>query len=257
MGQKSVVSTTGSLTPAENARMQAMCCAGKAGKVKAFANVTGETMVLDASNIDPDAVLVFSGCKQCEYTVTSLCTKIFVESCEDLVLKLVGKVVTQTVECNRLDRCNILVGTKIGTMQIEQSNKVNVVYDDPELFGWVIWAGTFLLRLQVGKEHLMRCDFGLTQEFDKTVNIERTQFKVWFNAAGKLACDKIIRLKNGYPTTQREDDEYERKKEANMAAMAERMGITISRKADGSCKVKPNEPCPCGSGKKHKKCCRT
>jgi uncharacterized protein YecA (UPF0149 family) len=22
-------------------------------------------------------------------------------------------------------------------------------------------------------------------------------------------------------------------------------------------KVGPNEPCPCGSGKKHKKCCRT
>ena len=38
---------------------------------------------------------------------------------------------------------------------------------------------------------------------------------------------------------------------------AQRMGITVQRKADAvGARVKPNEPCPCGSGKKYKQCCR-
>ena len=41
-----------------------------------------------------------------------------------------------------------------------------------------------------------------------------------------------------------------------MQGLAQRMGITINRKEDAiGKKVKPNEPCPCGSGKKYKKCC--
>jgi preprotein translocase subunit SecA len=38
--------------------------------------------------------------------------------------------------------------------------------------------------------------------------------------------------------------------------MAKEMGVTIKPKK-GGIKVKPNEPCPCGSGKKVKKCCTT
>jgi preprotein translocase subunit SecA len=34
------------------------------------------------------------------------------------------------------------------------------------------------------------------------------------------------------------------------------MGVTLSRKEDKiGKKCKPNDPCPCGSGKKFKKCC--
>ena len=31
--------------------------------------------------------------------------------------------------------------------------------------------------------------------------------------------------------------------------------VTLHALAKVSAKVKPNEPCPCGSGKKYKKCC--
>ena len=84
---------------------------------------------------------------------------------------------------------------------------MNIVVTRKELFNnYLIWAGCFLLRVQIGDD-LMRCDFGLYKEFDKTVHIDRTQFKVWYNKLGKLVSDKIIRLANGFPTTKKEDDE--------------------------------------------------
>ena len=175
--------------------------------------------------------------------------------------KVDAKVVTATVEVFKVERANFLLNVKIGTMQVEQCAKVNVIYADKECFsGYVIWAGCDLLRLQVGVgpdpvPDLMRCDFGLVQQLDATVNRERTQFKVWYGPLGKLVCDKIIRLANGFPTTGREDAEHERRKAHALKGLADRMGITINRKEAGP-KVKPNEPCHCGSGKKFKKCCR-
>merc|ERR1719253_1395220 len=103
----------------------------------------------------------------------------------------------------------------------------------------------------------MNCDFGLTQKLDPTINIERTQFKVWLNSLGKLTCDKVIRLKNGFPSTKREDDEHISREEGKLDDLAKRMGVTVARKADSiGARVKPNEPCPCGSGQKYKKCCQ-
>ena len=44
--------------------------------------------IQDLADHDADAVLVFVGCKRCSYTVSSICTKIFVDKCEDFVLKV-------------------------------------------------------------------------------------------------------------------------------------------------------------------------
>ena len=102
---------------------------------------------------------------------------------------------------------NIICDTKIGTLQIEQCKKMNVVITKKEYFNnYLIWAGCFLLQIKIADD-IMRCDFGLYKQFDKTINIERTQFKVWYDAKGKLISDKIIRLANGFPTTKKEDDE--------------------------------------------------
>lgn len=89
-----------------------------------------------------------------------------------------------------------------------------------------------------------------------TINSERTQFKVSYDARGILRSEKVIRLRNGFPSTKREDDEHDRREEAALQGLAERMGVTLNRKADTiGKKCKPNDPCPCGSGKKFKKCC--
>ena len=44
--------------------------------------------IQDLTDHDADAVLVFVGCKRCSYTVSSICTKIFVDKCEDFILKV-------------------------------------------------------------------------------------------------------------------------------------------------------------------------
>ena len=84
------------------------------------------------------------------------------------------------------------------------------------------------------------------------LNLERSQFKVSI-VDDKVIQEPVIRLPNGFTTTVREKVEFEAMQEKNMAAMAKTMGITI-KPAKKAAKIKPNEPCPCGSGKKFKKC---
>lgn len=84
------------------------------------------------------------------------------------------------------------------------------------------------------------------------ISKERGQFKI-HKVKDKLRQEKVIRLDNGFTTTVREKEEFDKNQEAALQAMAKHMGITIKPKK--GIKVKPNEPCPCGSGSKYKKCC--
>jgi hypothetical protein len=254
-GKDLTVSTEKELTRDEQLRIQSKVGAGKAAKVKAVVGCEGADQTFDETNLHDDQVIVFTDCKASTFRVTSHCVKIFIERCHGCTFRFEGRIITSTIEVDRCEECNVLCSTKVGTLQCEQSKRMNLVYAAKELLGkgWIVWAGCFMLRVQVG-EDLMRCDFGLTKSVDSTVNVERTQFKISYDSLGKLVCDKIIRLANGYPTTRAEDEEHTRRKEEKLKMMADRMGITIHRKG-GKIKVKPNAPCPCGSGKKFKKCC--
>lgn len=257
LGQKMLVTSEGDMSKEESMRLQSLVGAGKCGKLKAFFQLTDQKREIDDSEVNPDEVISFSGCKDCDYTVTAMCTKIFVERCENLILRLQGKIITHTVEMDACEKVNLLLYTKIGTLQVERCSKMNLLIQDRADFagGFMIWAGCFMTRLQV-EDLVMSCDFGLTQKLDPTINLERTQFKVWLNSQGKLTCDKVIRLVNGFPSTKREDDEHTRRQEALVDGLAKRMGVTVHRKESAiGCRVKPNEPCPCGSGQKYKKCC--
>ncbi len=67
--------------------------------------------------------------------------------------------------------------------------------------------------------------------------------------------ERLIRLANGFPTTEREAREFNRKQEFNVQQLAKEAGITIGRKAKPTANIGRNDPCVCGSGKKYKKCC--
>merc|ERR1712166_308561 len=255
IGGKSLVTTELELKPSEKARIQAKCAAGHAAKITAVVKEENKVRVFDEATIEKDRVLVFTGCNGGDYIVSGECVKIFVEKCINCTFRFEGRIVTAVVEIDRCEECNVLIGTAVGTLQVEQCKRMNIVIAKKVLLiGYIIWAGCFTLRVQVG-EDLMRCDFELTKGFDPTVNVERTQFKIHYNSLGKLVCDKIIRLKNGFPTTKMEDDEFQRKHEQTLKVMADRMGITIHKKGEKG-KQKPNEKCACGSGKKFKKCCK-
>lgn len=258
IGDKMAVTSEGKMSSQESTRLQAAVGAGKSSKLKAFFHLQDEKREIGESDVADDEVLSFSGCKNCEYTVNARCTKIFIDHCEDFILRLNGAILTATIEADACERMNLILNTKVGTLQVERCKKMNILVQAKEQFsGFMIWAGCFMLRLQV-EELVMSCDFGLTQKLDPTINEERTQFKVWMNSVGKLSCDKVVRLKNGFPTTKREDDEHTRREEEKLGELAKRMGVTVHRKDDAiGGRVKPNEPCPCGSGQKYKKCCQS
>lgn len=257
LGAKMVVSSEGNMSREESLRMQAAVGTGRSSKLKAFFQQEGQQREITEEDVKVDEVISFSGCKDCEYTVSADCVKIFAEHCENCILRLRGRVITQTVEIDACEKMNLLSFTKIGTLQVERCSKMNILIQEKEHFrgGFMVWAGTTMLRLQV-EDSVINCDFDLTKKLDSTIHRERTQFKVWLNSLDKLSCDKIIRLENGFPTTKREDDEHRRREEAKLDDLAKRMGVTVHRKQeDIGGRVKPNEPCPCGSGQKYKKCC--
>lgn len=77
--------------------------------------------------------------------------------------------------------------------------------------------------------------------------------------AGKLKTEKVVRLDNGYPTTQREKNDFDARQEANMRKLAGEMfgdiNMTVPRKKKEGPKVGRNDKCPCNSSKKYKACC--
>jgi len=99
---------------------------------------------------------------------------------------------------------------------------------------------------------------GLTEMRKEFANLRADidQFKVHF-VGDRLLNERVVRLNNGFPTTQREADDYDRRQEINMQKLADSMGITVKRKQRDpkQVRVKRNDPCPCGSGKKAKNCC--
>ena len=83
---------------------------------------------------------------------------------------------------------------------------------------------------------------------------------------GKLQQELVVRLANGFPTTDREADAFDEKKARNdkryedyirkmIKAKEVEKGLDKSAGGPGDKKVPRNGPCPCGSGKKYKKCC--
>jgi len=256
VGGAKVVSE-GDISPEEQVKLQALLGNAKATNMKTYAHQTGVKKVLTKSDYDRKATLVFQGCNDCEYTLDYLCTKVFVQVCNNFKLIIDKKVVTQTVEFYKCNNVTMQANKKIRTCQVDMSNNVKLVYKTRDNIDGVIWAGCEDLMVRVeDADKVLKTGFKEVSEEFADLNIERSQFKIeWLN--GKLQQDKLVRLDNGFPTTVREANEYERKQEAAIQDIAKRMGITINRKKEDieGKKPKRNDPCICGSKRKYKKCC--
>ena len=240
--------------------------------MKAYSNQEGVTATITDAESNAQTTLVFNACCDSKYVLEAYAAKIFVQNCENIEITLApsSKVLTETIEVHRCISTNLSINSRIGTLQIDQSSDCSTTFDSVENFGnpsmirkgrefgkdgRVVWAGCENLNVTIGKDKVM-CDFETERKTDLTANEERTQFKVSYDSLNVLRSEKVVRLRNGFPSTKREDDEHERREEAALQGLAERMGVTLSRKDDKiGRKCKPNELCPCGSGKKFKKCC--
>jgi len=220
-------------------------------------NETGQTTTFEEESIAAAATLYFKNCQDGVYTVDTMVTKVLFEGCKNIKVYFKKKVVTGLVDIWKCDNFYFESDVKIGTLQLDICKGVTGKFKSKDLFSQCVWAGVFDLDLSFGDT-----DQKINTGFDKeqkdhhsTMNLNEQvdQFIVRF-VKEKIACELIVRLTNGFPTTEREAREFDRRQEENMKKIADQAGITIARKKPAFKKPGVNEPCHCGSGKKYKKC---
>eukprot|EP00040_Diaphanoeca_grandis_P039948 m.260712 g.260712 ORF g.260712 m.260712 type:complete len:478 (-) comp40440_c0_seq1:41-1474(-) len=246
----------GDLSHGEMKELKAMLGNSKAKSTAVISNQTDVTETVEDGRFKNSATLVFANCKNCTYILENYSMKIYIHNCENFVLTANTKILTSTVEVYKGSNVKLICNTDVGTMQADQVDGLDVLYMNKTSFTMFIWAGCE--KVKVGfKEGEDSLETGFTEcqkEFPGVeLSMERTQFKI-STVNGKLAQEKIVRLENGFTTTMREKLAFDAEQEKNMALMAKNLGITIKPGKKGI-KTKPNDPCPCSSGKKFKKCC--
>jgi len=118
----------------------------------------------------------------------------------------------------------------------------------------MVWAGVHDLTLRFDKEdHTLKTGYAQMEALYGNLNYTIDQFIIrWIK--DELLTERIIRLDNGFPTTEREKKIYDERQELAMQKLAQEAGITIGKKKEK--KIPPNSICPkCNSGQKYKKCC--
>jgi len=242
------------LNPKEQNRLQAMMGNGKQQAAKYYLNEKGKKEVLDDSTIIPQATVFFKNCEDCEFVLDAMCTKVLIEGCHNTKIILKQKVVTSTVDVYKCDNFHLQVHTKVGTLQTDVCTNLTLQFEHKEYFQSLIWAGLHNLTLNFEKENrVLKTGLSEMQTLYGELSPTIDQFIVrWIEEDLKI--ERLIRLDNGFPTTEREKKTYDSRQEETLQKLAQEAGITIGKK--GEKKIPPNSVCPkCKSGLKYKKCC--
>eukprot|EP00052_Salpingoeca_macrocollata_P025990 m.239028 g.239028 ORF g.239028 m.239028 type:complete len:490 (-) comp22513_c19_seq2:40-1509(-) len=255
------------MSAGEVAKMQAMIGAAKS---KDTVTINGKKDVQETieEGVTNNSVVVIANCDGCSFTVTAMCTKLFVQACRNTKVVVHGRIITSTVEAYKCDTIDLEFHTPVGTLQIDMCKKPRIVFPKEEHFhdsvgkkntSMIVWAGCTDMHVAAGAEHRLDTGFEqVKQEFHDLVE-ERSQFRIRLEktVAGplQLTQEKVVRLENGFFSTMKEKSEFDAKQEATLKALAQSMGITIAKAKPQGIKCKRNEICPHGSGKKFKDCC--
>lgn len=231
------------LSADEYKRMQGMLGGSTAKGTKVLAKLNGATEKLEKDSFDANQTLVVMGCNDCVIEVETTCVKVFLQMCNNVKLHLRGKVITHTLEAYKCNDCAVHIETKIWTAQMDLCKSCNLEFASREDFQTIISAGCHDMDLKlvdVGEErgstkiHFPALEATLKAEGQTDVNEERTQFKTHFKA-GKLATEHIVRLDNGFPTTDDERKEFDRRQEYNMRKVRPHSSVNVLLSA--SCRL--------------------
>jgi len=249
------VVSDGQMKQADKARLQASLGNANAQDTRLFVGQKDKKESI--TDYHSKATVVFQDCHDCEYTLTPLCTKVFIHSCTNLIIHSDCKIVTSALELYKCENVVIHVNRRIQNFLADLCVNVTVKFSQKGYFDYIIWAGCENLQAHVAEgETVHESSTGFSAMSLEYANLvyERSQFKLHF-LKGKLVNEMIIRLENGYPTTKREKDDFDRRTEFNMNIMAKEMGVNIGRSKKEHQNIGRNDICPCGSGRKYKKCC--
>jgi hypothetical protein len=222
-----------------------------------YNKLTGVTQEIAAGSVAADATVFFSGCTNCVFTVNATCSKIMVQSCSNLTLTVNSKVVTACLEMWKCADVTLMFNTNLGTMQLDNSENINITISVKENFKQLVWAATETLKLSFGDDATQYVGgFAQEKETDARLEKEIDQFIVRTDPLGKVICEQLVRLKNGFPSTERETKAFDAREEANLQKMLKSNGIHLKPQSAAQKGTQGrNEPCNCNSGKKYKACC--
>jgi len=249
-----VVLKKSDLDPQQHKRIQAMLGNGKEQATSYVIDKCGEKLLIDENCIKTIDTLCFQNCKECEIIIDEMCTKIFFDSCSGCKVSVNKRVVTAMVEVWKSQNMNLMLNVKIGTLVMDVCKVMKVCFNTLDNVGSLVWTTVFDLNVTVLDAPEQVLNSGVEQMKLQYEDLrEATDQFIIRVVKGQLLSEKMIRLPNGFPTTEREKKEFDDRQEANMRILAQNAGLTVGKKKTGP-RIKPNEPCHCGSGKKYKKC---
>lgn len=244
------------VVPSSVRELQAMIGGAKAKDTVTVAGQAGVTETIKADSFGHNSTLVFFNCTDCVYTVEAYSLKVYLQGCKNVKVVFNGKILTSTLEAFKCENLDVTLNTTCGTLQADMCDGLAVTYAKREMLTMIVWAGCERIKVGFGDDkQTLESGFAEMAAGNATLNKERSQFKI-SAVGGRILQEPVVRLANGFTTTMREKKIFDDNQEQAVKAMAKTMGITIRPKKKGI-KCKPNDPCPCGSGRKVKKCCGT
>jgi hypothetical protein len=235
-----------------------------------------EKVVINAGDVTKQTTIFIATCRDTEVTVNAMCTKIMMQGCARTKLICNGVVLTNSVEIWNCEDIELEINeVLIATLQVDMLNKFSLNLSRKKLFHKMIWAAVqdYTISFRDDAETTFRNGYQtmVARYPGETFQEKITQF-IDSVEEGKVRSEKLMRLQNGFPTTEREQEEFDEKSEQNRKLAEEhyrglvdkvskdedlkKLGIkTIKKGNEGKKMAKPNDPCPCHSGAKYKKCC--
>lgn len=257
------------MDPKEQARLQAMIgnlraqdsqvVAGEKGVKRELAHQgEGEKAAGGGLNIEKIPTIYIKGCSDCEYIIAHRTKKIMIEACENVKIRVTGKIMTATVEIWRGGGIQLSTAVDIKTLQLDILRDCTVHFDSTQLMHALVWQNVETLSLSFGDDEnsSLVTGFEHMKKLLPDSNVVIDQFIVRF-VDDVITPERCVRLKNGFLSTEREAADWERRNEAardkHLAQFMKKAGINLNKSDEK--KIPRNKPCPCGSGHKYKKCC--
>jgi len=241
---------------------QAQTGNAKEQQIYSLTNQKAQTIVV--KDLDLAHTLYIKGCEDCTIEVRSRCTKVMIEGCRRTNVHLHSRIATNVVEAWKCADFLLNVQTDVRTLQLDICRKFTTKFVTRDQLPNITWAGVYDLTIAFDDEadkqpHITGFDHMKPQYPD--INPIHDQF-IMRHVKGEILTEQVVRLSNGYPTTEREAKEFDTQTEKNQKnaeefakKYLEEQGIILGKKKPTGPKVGRNDPCTCGSGKKFKLCC--
>ncbi|KAJ3104550.1 hypothetical protein HDU97_009062 [Phlyctochytrium planicorne] len=194
-----------------------------------ISDLDGETKICEAGSIPISHSLYLRKLKNCEITIDTPITKLLIEDCSKLKLRLNGRVITQMLEIWRTDESTLEISSPIQTLQVDMCKDLKVSYKSKDNFASIVWAKSEEIQISIAgyageeiKDGWYRTGLEAFTSANPSMQIwpDIDQFIVRF-LKGKVETEVIVRVGGGYASTDREDSEAVKRKDLIMSKVAE------------------------------------